>query len=357
MKRLSVVSFVLLAAACGGKGKPAEVKAPAPVAEVKPPPPPPPVCVPASETAEIKTATADAKAAQFCVADNGADACFSVDLASGKFSKLDEAPAAQRPALETGAARVETTPTEVKVCVDVADGEASCTTLKPKVAKGASEPIVAAVNADGTTAVAVIGDTAKGKAVAEVWDVAKKKKVATIKYAKGDYKCGHVDVLGDTIFVRGATCDGTSARGGLYSGKGKKLGDVGGADFGTYRTTAVQLDGPTWAFLEESGGTIAIHDVATGAAGKTIDLVALWAGSGAEDAPRANGNAGVSTLVRGDDGKVVVITGGPMPGNVGIVDVDTGEVKVWKALACKAEAAADAAPAEDAEPEPSVVEE
>lgn len=361
MKR-SAASFVLLlwVAACGGKSTPPPVKPPEPVV-VPEPPPPPPVCIPASETAEIETATADAKAAQFCVADGGADACFTVDLATGKYDKLEEAPAAQRPALETGSARVETTPTEVRVCIDVADGEAQCTTLKPKVAKGASEPIVAAVNPGGTTVVAVVGDASRGKAVAEVWDVAKKKKVATIKYAKGDYKCGQVDMLGDTAFVRGAMCDGTGARGGLYNGKGKKLGDVGGADFGTYRTVPVQVDAARWAFLEESGGTIAVHDTATGAAGTTVDLVALWAGNGAEDAPRANGNPGTSALVRGEDGKAVVITGGPMPGNVGIVDLDTGEVKVWKALVCKGEPTADVAPGasppEDAEPEPTVVEE
>ena len=51
---------------------------------------------------------------------------------------------------------------------------------------------------------------------------------------------------------------------------------------------------------------------------------------------------------------VGAITGAPVPGNVGVVDLDTAEVKAWKALACPAaeetpaeEPAADAAPAEE----------
>jgi hypothetical protein len=227
------------------------------------------------------------------------------------------------------------------VCVDVAAGESTCTTLKPKVAKGATQPIQAAVNTAGTTAVALLGDAEHGKGVAEVWDVGKKKKVATIKYAKGDYKCGHAEMLGDTVFITASVCAGPTARGTLWSLKGKKLADAGGKDFGTFGTSPVQVEGASWAFLEEGAGTIALQDVGTGTVGKTIDLVALWAGSGTEDAPRANGNPGESALVRGAEGHLVVITGSPMPGNVGVVDLDTADVKVWKALACKVEAPAE----------------
>jgi|GEM_PF-2068026 len=344
--RWSMVSFVLLAAACGSKAKPV-VEAPKPVVEApKPPPPPPPVCVPATEVATIGTPTADASAAQFCVSNSGDDgACFSVDLASGKYAELAGAPTAQKPSLESGDARVETTATEVKVCVDVADGEAACTTLKPKVAKGATDPIQAVINNAGTFVVALYGNAEAGKGVAEVWDVGKKKKTATIKYAKGDYKCGHAEMLGDTVYITASVCAGPAARGALYSLKGKKLADAGGKEFGTFATTPVQLDGTSWAFLEEGAGTIAVQDVATGALGKTIDLVALWAGTGSGDAPRANGNPGESALVRGAEGKLVVVTGSPVPGNVGIVDLDTAEVKVWKALACQSAAPADDAPA------------
>ena len=154
-------------------------------------------------------------------------------------------------------------------------------------------------------------------------------------------------MLGDTVYITSSVCAGPAARGQLYSLAGKKLGDAGGSEFGTFGTSPVQVDGSTWALLEEGAGTIAMQDVATGAVGKTMDLVALWAGSGTDDAPRANGNPGESALVRGPEGKVVVITGSPVPGNVGIVDVDTGDVKAWKAIACKAEEPADEPAAEE----------
>ena len=206
------------------------------------------------------------------------------------------------------------------------------------------------MNPSGTTVVALIGNSEAGKGVAEVWDVGKKKKTATIKYAKGDYKCGHAEMLGDTVYITASVCSGPAARGALYSLKGKKLGDAGGKDFGTFGTSPVQIEGAQWAFLEEGAGTIAVQDVSTGVVGKTIDLVALWAGSGSDDAPRANGNPGESALVRGAEGNLVVITGAPVPGNVGVVDLDTAEVKVWKALACKAAAPAAAEPAPSDEP-------
>lgn len=341
--RWTVWSFVVLASACGSKAKPV-VKEPVVVEEPPPPPPPPPVCVAPTEVALIEHATSDGKAAQFCVSDGSSDGkCFGVDLAGGKYSEIAEAPTGQPTALEAGKSRVETTPTEVRVCVDIGDGNASCTTLKPKVAKGATQPIQAVANPDGTMAVALLGNAEAGKGVAEVWDVGKKKKVATIKYAKGDYKCGHAEMLGETVYITASVCAGPAARGTLWSLKGKKLGDAGGKDFGTFGTSPVQVDDATWAFLEEGAGTIALQDVSTGVVGKTIDLVALWAGSGSEDAPRANGNPGESALVRGAEGNLVVVTGSPVPGNVGVVDLDTAEVKVWKALACKAEAAAEPA--------------
>ena len=84
-----------------------------------------------------------------------------------------------------------------------------------------------------------------------MWDVAKKKTLATIKYAKGDYKCGSAAMLGDTVYISASVCAGPDARGALYTAKGKKLADVGGKDFGTYGTGGVQLDGSQWAFLEE----------------------------------------------------------------------------------------------------------
>lgn len=351
--RSMLVTVAGLAAACGGKGKPAEVKKPTVVEAPKPPPPPPPpVCVPATEPALIARATSNGTDAQFCTSDGGdAEACFAVGLADGKYAALAEPPEPQSASLAAGKAYLQTTPTEVKVCVTGDSGDASCTTLKPKVGRGASEPILAVTNDAGTTVVAMLGDAAAGKGVAEVWDVGKKKKLATIKYAKGDYKCGSAAMLGDTVYISASVCAGPDARGALYSAKGKKLADVGGKDFGTYGTGGVQLDGTQWAFLEEGAGTIAIQDVATGAIAKTIDLVALWAGDDKTDGTRANGNPGESALVRGGPGELVVIAGSPAAGSIAVVTTDSGELKVWKACAAtpaiKPDAPPDVAPADE----------
>lgn len=344
-----MVSLLAVTAACGGKSKPPVVTPPPPVAEVKPaPPPPPPVCVPATEPAIISTPASDGTAVHFCTSDGAADpSCFAVGLADGKYAKLAEAPSTQRPGLDDAKATVQTTATTVEVCVEVETGDAACTTLKPKVARGATEPLRAAVNPTGTMVAVLVGDAAKGKGVVELWDVTKKKKATTIKYAKGDYRCGAVAMLGDTVFVSASVCAGPDARGALYTTKGKKLADVGGKDFSSYGTTAVQVDGAQWAFLESGAGAVAIQDVATGAVAKTIDLVGLWAGDDATDGTRANGNPGESTLVRGGPGELVVVAGSPAAGNVAVITAESGELKVWKSVPCAAAAAAPEAPADE----------
>jgi hypothetical protein len=316
--------------ACGGKAKPPPPP-PEPVAVKKPPPPPPPVCVPPLEPAMIGMATADGGSAQFCVSDGAEqNACFSVDLETKKYATLDGSPVAQSATLEAPAARVVPSPTDVKVCTG--EGDDTCKTLKPKVPKGASEPIDAAIDATGAWAVLMLGDAERGKGVAEVWDVARGKKAATIKYAKGDHKCGNAQVLGDVVFISASVCAGPAAKGALYSLKGKKLADVGGKDFGTYGATAVQVTPTQWAFLEEGAGVIALQDVKTGKVDKTIDLLALWGGGGGE---RGGGNPGESALVRGGEGKLVVIAGSPAAGTVGVVDVASGETSVIESLACE----------------------
>ncbi|MCE9574563.1 MAG: hypothetical protein K8W52_15555 [Deltaproteobacteria bacterium] len=350
-------------AACGSKPPPPAPPPKVEVAKPKPPPPPPPVCVKAgAEMSAIGSPSADAAAASFCVSDGAeSNECFSMDLATGKLAKASAPSAAQQGALGETHARVETTATEVKVCV----GEA-CKTFKPAVPKGSENPIEAVANADGTLAVVLSGDAEKGKGAAEIWDVAKGKKVIAAKYAKADYKCGHARVLGSTIFVSADVCAGPAARGTLFTAKGKKLADVGGKDFGTYGTEPIQVTETEWAFLEETGAAIAIQDVKTGKVVKTIELGAAWGGAAVEpeaappEAPEeekapppakgdkaeakkpappaaapALGNPGESAMVRGGEGKLVVITGGPNPGHVALVDVASGEVQVVSPLGCK----------------------
>ncbi|HVV83237.1 MAG TPA: hypothetical protein VHE35_09155 [Kofleriaceae bacterium] len=307
-----------------------------------------PVCVAQTDQAVIGMSAADGDLVQFCVADgNGDSKCYGVELGSKKWQRLERPPIPQVASLEPPVAHLRSTPHEVEVCAG--SGDDACNVLKPRVKK-AENPIEAAVNGAGTYVAMMLGDAESGKGYAEVWSVAKKKKVGTIKYAKGDYQCGTAHVVDDLVFVSAGLCAGPSARGALYNAKGKKLADVGGADFGTYGTVPVQIGPHRWAFLSETGGVIAIHDSSTGKLEKTIDLLSLWApagggasgggdagddgGSSDDAAPATGGNPGESALLRGADGKLLVVTGSPHPGNIGIVDVDGGTVDVVAARPC-----------------------
>jgi hypothetical protein len=364
----AAVAFTLASlhlASCGF-GKQTKKPKPEPVVvekpKPKPPPPPPPVCVrPGSAMSLIGMLDANDAEAKFCVSDGEAsNLCYGVDLATKKYSELDVPPAAQAASLDPDPARVETTPTEVKVCV----GE-ECKTLKPKMPKGNQNPIDAVVNATGTYVAVMMGNAEAGKGTVELWDVGKGKKLATIKYAKGDYKCGEAKLLGDTLFVSASVCAGPAARGWLFNLKGKKVADVGGKEFGTYGTVPVQVADNVWAFLDENAAAIALQDVVTGKVAQTIDIGGIWGGGAAAgtpadgegeeaaaDAPMpAMGNPGESMLVRGGEGKLVVVTGSPTPGNVGVVDLASGALAdSTTALLCEVEATAEPASAAPEEP-------
>lgn len=319
----------LVAAACGG----GDAKKPTTPTRVEPvvgkPPGPPPVCIQGGDaTGAIGGATGSDTGAEFCVSD-GSNQCFSVDLASGKYTKLDAPPTPQPAAIDPGDVKVDTTATAIEVC----KGK-ECKTVSPKVPK--PDKLLAAV-ANESIAVVMLGDTLAGRVTAEVWDVARNKKLTSIKYAKSDFVCGVPKLLGSTIYISASVCAGPAARAGLYDRKGKKLADVGGKDFGSYGEVAVQVKDNLWAFLEESGAMVALQDVVTGKVAKTIALTPLWRTEG--DAKpvdsTAMGTPGESALVRGGDDQLLVIAGSPSTGSVGIIDVISGELKVVRAPACK----------------------
>ncbi len=368
--RWTIAAVLMLAAACGGGQKTQVEPDPEPVVEVKkkPPPPPPPVCVRAgTEQSLIGMVEADDTTVSFCVSDGAeSNKCYAVDLGDKKYSELAAPPKGQSPVLDPDPARLETTNTEVKVCV----GE-DCKSFKPKVAKGNENPIDAVANATGTYAAVLLGNAEKGKGTVEVWDVVKKKKTATIKYAKGDFKCGEARMLGNTVFISASVCSGPAAHGWLYNLKGKKVADVGGKEFGTYGTVPVQLTETVWAFLEEAGAAIAIQDVSTGKVAQTIDIGGLWDGpaagadasleggdeaeGGGEAAPPAMGNPGESALVRGGEGKLIVVSGGPAPGNVGVVEITAGTL-ADQATALPCEPEPGEAPVAESDDEPAAEE-
>lgn len=307
----------VLVAACGGGDRHGPVQ-PIGITPEKAPPRPPACIRTPDEAAAITHARADDSYVSFCIGAS-VDQCFKLDLGSGTLEHLSQPPEAQDRAL-TAAAHVETTNPELKVC-----NEAGCKTLTPQVWPGAA-PLHAATN--GSVAAVLLGDAEAGKGYVDVYDVAKTKKLATFKYAHGDYKCGDVAMLGDVIYVAANVCTSPSGRASLYTAKGKKIANVGGKpDFGTYGGAFTQLNKTTWAFLEENGNLIAVQDVVKGKVLKSIDVTDLFGNV-------KMGNPGESAIVRLSSGKVAVIGGTPANGSVAIVDPTSGEVKVVKSPLC-----------------------
>lgn len=314
--------FVL--AACGGKATDATTPGAKPSAAKAATPEPDPVCItPPDEAVAIRNAGADGAQVQYCLDEptrsaKPASHCFAVDLDSGTYHRL-----VTRPERSTTHARVDAVIPKLDVC-----NGATCTSLAPKIMPGAAG-MRAATNADGSFAVVLLGDAPKGTGYAEVWDVAKTKRTATFRYARGDFRCGEVALLDNTIYLSAAQCGQPAARAGLYTLKGRRIANVGGKDFGSFGGAYVHVDGATWAFLEENANKIVIQDVVKGKVWKTIDTSALFGASGSK-----MGTPGESVLVRLSDGRLAVIAGSPATGSVAAVDVGTGEVKVVQAPVC-----------------------
>jgi hypothetical protein len=317
---------IAVLASCGGSGKaPPPVKPIAidPPKEAAKPPEEKPACIKQPEdVAAIRNASGDDTKVSYCVG-TAVDQCFELELASGKLTHLETEPAGQSPALDSQA-RIETTNPEFKVCTEAT----GCKTLTPQVWPGAA-PLRAATN--GTIAAVMLGDAEAGKGYIEIIDVLKTKRLATVKYARGEFRCGDVAILSDSIYVNATVCQGTSGRAALYSPKGKKIANVGGRpDFGTFGNAHTQIDGPLWAFLNENGNRIVLQDVTKGKVTKTIDVSPLYVeASGAK-----MGNPGEAAIVRLGDNKVAVIGGTPANGSVAVVDLQTGAKQVVKAPIC-----------------------
>ena len=324
---------VVALAGCFGSKPPAAT--PARAGDPPPRPAAKPACIHAPEEfAPIRHASGTLRSVQYCVG-TGNDECFALDLVSGHLTRLDGPP--PQITSEDGV-HVETTNPELKVCTG-----ANCKALTPQLWPGAA-PLHAATN--GTYAVVLLGDAEGGKGYADVWDVAKAKKVTSIRYAHGEFKCGDVAMLGETIYIGASTCTSPSARAALYTVKGRKIANVGPKDFGTYGSSSVQVEGTTWAFLGENGAHIALQDVVKGKVLKTIDVGDLWRSATAAKpdakadakpdakADDAFGNPGESDVISLAPAKLAVIAGTPANGSVAIVDVNSGEVQVVRAPIC-----------------------
>lgn len=281
-----------------------------------------PACItPPEAEGPITRVSAEGERVRFCVGP-AADACFAFDVSTRALEPLGEPPS-----LASEGARVEVTNARLEVCTGT-----TCTPLTPKVLPTAAA-LQAATNPEGTLAVVLLGDPSAGRGHAEVWDVLSQKRIARFRYARGAFKCGQVAMAGDVIYVSASTCRSPSARAALYTRKGRRLANVGGRDFGTFGNAYTQLEDTTWAFLEENGNRVAIHDVRRGKLVKTIDVSALWTPDGEPDAD-AIGNPGESAIVRLGSGRLAVIAGAPGTGKLAVIDVASGTVEIVRAPVC-----------------------
>lgn len=322
---MRALAVLLLLAACGGRARGGASEATSvgsPV--VAGAPAAPPVCIkPPELDGKVTRVSGDTSSLWFCIGSTSPQ-CFAYDLGARSLELL-----AEPPAVPEAAARVEATSPRLEICT----GD-DCVSLTPKVLPTVAG-LKATTNSDGSLAVVLLGDAERGKGYAEIWDVGKPRKLATVRYARGRFRCGHVAFAGETVFVSAATCGAPGARGVLYTKRGRRIGNVGGKDFGTFGTAFTQVEGNTFAFLEESGNRIAIQDVVKGKVIRTIDTSPLWSYDGQPD-KNAIGNPGESAIVRLGNGKLAVIAGAPSTGKIAIVDVATGTLELLTAPVCQA---------------------
>jgi hypothetical protein len=301
--------------ACGGRAEVASGN----VKRVDPPAAAPRLaCITPPDVATIEKARATGGRIEYCVGDAE---CFALELASGAFERLREPPKSG----DAAAARVETQNPRLEVCK-----AGSCKALTPNVLPSSTR-LRAATNTEGTIAVILLGDAAKGKGYAEVWDVTAAKRTATFRYARGDFQCGEVAMLdAKTIFVNATQCGQPAARAGLYRIDGRKIANVGGKDFGTFGGAVVQAEGDSWVFLEENANQLVVQDITKGKIIKTIDTTSLFKTTNAE-----MGNPGESALVRLDAGRVAIVAGAPATGSVAVVELASGAITLMPVPICK----------------------
>lgn len=303
-------------AACAAPVQPRAV--PAPVV------PPPAACLRVAEDAPsaIRDASADGDRLTFCIG-TADEQCFTFDLSATTLAPLLVPPHRPPPA----GAHVAVTNPDLQVC----RGE-DCKAITPAVLPRAHD-LHATTTADGSYAVVLLGDTDRGRGYAEIWDVARSRRMTAFLYARGDFRCGEVAMLGETVYLSASTCTGPAARATLYSLRGRKIASVGGREFGSYGNAHVALTGNTWAFLDENGNQLVLQDVVKGKVLKTINTSGLWTADGTTSAT-AMGNPGEHALVKLADSRVAIIAGAPASGRIAVVDTASGAVTVVQPPRC-----------------------
>jgi hypothetical protein len=315
---LRAASFAIAVAA--STGCPPAAAPPAP-AVPKPPPEFVPACVaPSDRATPIVGPVVDGTRVAFCIGTS--TSCFAVDVERGRLEALREPP---KPSPR---ARVDVVQPQLAVC---ADG-ASCTAMTSKILPAASQ-LRAATDPAGKLMAVLLGDAARGRGYAELWNVEQGRRLALFRYGAGTFRCGEdIALLDDkAIYISASQCGQPAARATLYRLNGTRLASVGGRDFGSYGHRYVHVEGNRWAFLEENASAVVIHDVETGALVRKVDVTPLFRFSGAEMS-----NPGESAIVRLGDGRLVIVAGAPAVGTLGVIDGATGALTIMPATQCGA---------------------
>ncbi|MBA3542666.1 MAG: hypothetical protein H0T79_23825 [Deltaproteobacteria bacterium] len=263
--------------------------------------------------------TASDTAATFCLKTESTPAkCLEMDLATGT-TKVTAPPA--KPAAVPGP-DVKQDDKAVQLCKGAACVTLQLPKLPAKPADGDAVTYNIDVSADGKRALAT-GNDLKG---VQLLDAVTGKKQKLIPIKQDDGGClEHAQFVGDAVYVMISVCAGPGGEGFLYRADGKQFAKIDQVN--VYSATPLQLDGDQWAFAEFGGGGLAVIDVKTGKAVRTVRVVPP-----SEDGPpecetcvQLDGPNmfGVSSLVKTPNGKLVDISAA----GIAVIDPKSGKVE------------------------------
>ncbi len=301
--------------------------APAPVPE--PPLPVTPPSEPASDCARIfpgnpknlEYLALEAGVFSFCHDDRGTQACWAFDLERKTLAPRDLPASTTAPGAKTmdvpGGLRVDFESGAISLCTT------EFTDCKALDVTG-DRYIRGDFDSDRKRVVVTTEGRPGAPFKATFYDVVTRRTVKTLTIGTDDYPCGDIEFLGpEVLLVRRQQCD--AARGEallLDPTTYATRAQVGQRGFRGYKVFAAQIEGNRWAFRDQDGLTLAIHDVTTGALLQTLDLAPTWPVDQTRGRPVPDGDDGA--LFGLGDGRLLVMHDGPAQGTLVLVDGKAG---------------------------------
>lgn len=248
--------------------------------------------------------------------------CWGMSIDDGRLSELEPRPS---PAVDYsdglvrelgGGLRLEQHRGYVELCPP----SGACRRFEPAGSQGAEYGYTRAeLSPDRETlAVTAIGSE---HATTELWRVDPPERIGSFQLTDEDGPCGEVFWLGnDRLFLALDVCAGPGGWGYIATRDGKRLAPVGGGMlFGTYGIRPVHVAGDRWAFADNTGEGIAIHDVKTGAEVKRLETASAFPRD-EDDIVYQDPDAG--RLFRSDRGELVYLLAAYGTGTVLVFDPD-----------------------------------